>query len=83
MKKIIHTIEAVCLLLLGIYLIGSGGVGLYAAEEEVVTIYDGIYLGNVDVGGMTEQEAENAYNQYLRDLRPSFKKRANSSEMRA
>lgn len=37
------------------------------AQEET-TIEDGIYIGNVDVGGMTESQAESAVEEYVQGL---------------
>ena len=36
-----------------------------AKEKEQQTIYEGIYLDGVDVGGLTKEEAEEAYEKYI------------------
>lgn len=41
----------------------------WAENEKKDTIYDGISLGTVAVGGMTEEEAEKEYKNYLDDLK--------------
>lgn len=43
--------------------------GIWAEEKDSDTIYDGIYLGAVDVSGLTEKEAKNKYNEYLAELK--------------
>ncbi len=43
------------------------GVPVQAAEE---TIKAGIYIGDIDVGGMTEEEAVEAVNTYVDSLKP-------------
>lgn len=41
----------------------------WADEEEKETIYDGICLDDIDVGGMTEEEARQEYEDYLDELK--------------
>jgi vancomycin resistance protein YoaR len=40
----------------------------YAAETEENTIAEGVFIGSVDVGGMTEKEARNAIEAYVGSL---------------
>lgn len=55
---------------LGVALIGGMiAAGTYALRaEETETIADGVFIGNVDVGGMTCEQAEDALDAYLAQI---------------
>ncbi len=63
-KKIIIPVAVVLSLLL---VIGSGFV-LASAPDEDDTIISGVYIGGIDVSGMTAEEAEEAVNSYVQEL---------------
>jgi len=39
-----------------------------AEEETITTIYDGVSVGPVEIGGMTKQEAQKAVNDYIKGI---------------
>lgn len=66
--KNIRLIGIIGAILLGMSVIITGTVWTKAEEKDTDVIYDGIYLGTVNVGGMTCQDATRAYNSYLESL---------------
>lgn len=59
MRKIVPVITVALLLCVGI------GITVKAKTTEDITIADGIYIGPVNVGGMTEEEAFEAVTSYI------------------
>ncbi len=69
MKKLNRTILMTGLLIAaGIVFSGTGTVRAEEAETEL-RIADGVYIGSVSVGGMTEAEAKSAMDEYLLGLK--------------
>lgn len=67
MKKIKRILTGMSVVALGIGLVtGMNGTKVQADEKD--TIAKGVYIGNVDVGGMTQQEAQNAVDTYVNSL---------------
>lgn len=51
---------------LGIAVLAAGAGNTWAAEETVIA--DGVYIGNVEVSGMNEEQAREAVNAYVESL---------------
>ncbi|MGN0348002.1 MAG: VanW family protein [Roseburia sp.] len=64
MKKLNKRILLFALVLMGSILLGTTST-VWAAKEE--TIEDGVYIGNVYVGGMNKEEAAEAIRAYMED----------------
>lgn len=62
-KKLLPLFAAVC-----IASAAYAGVVVHAETEYTDTIADGVYIGSIDVGGMTEAEAVDAVNSYVDGL---------------
>ncbi len=65
MKKIIKMLPFLAIVLAAVLF--KTTVGIYAEEEE--RIAQGVYIGNVNVGGMTAEEAENAVESYVQSVK--------------
>ena len=68
MNKKLRYAGAIGAVLLGTACIFAGIAGVKAAQKDTDIIYDGIYLGTVNVGGLTGQQAKERYNEYLAEL---------------
>lgn len=68
MKKSIRFIGTIAAILIGTAVVFTSVQHIKAEEKDLDTIYDGIYLGAVNVSGLTEEEAKSEYNEYLEDL---------------
>lgn len=67
-SKRIHIIAVLLLCMIPAAVLSGRQIAAHAQETEDNTIYQGIYLGNVDVGGLTKQEALDKYHDYLAEL---------------
>lgn len=65
MKKIIKMLPFLAIVLAAVLFKTTAGI--YAEEEE--RIAQGVYIGNVNVGGMTAEEAENAVESYVQSVK--------------
>ena len=45
-----------------------GTDNIFAKSQKTQTIKDGVYIGSVDVGGMTKNEAKTALNDYIESI---------------
>ena len=45
-----------------------GTDNIFAKSQKTQTINDGVYIGSVDVGGMTKNEAKTALNDYIESI---------------
>lgn len=71
MKKSVRVLLLLCAVFTAV--IGAAGSRkLYAQAKESDTIHTGIYLENVDISGMTEEEARAAGEQYVAGLADSL-----------
>lgn len=68
MKKTWKTIGCLLMCAAALAIVSGGLVYTRAKEADDNTIYQGIYLGNVDVGGLSKQEAIAKYQDYLTEL---------------
>ncbi len=68
MKKSIRFIGTIAAILIGTAVVFTSVQHIKAEEKDLDTIYDGIYLGAVNVSGLTEEEAKSEYNEYLEEL---------------
>lgn len=67
MKKIRILLSILCIALAATVFLG-GESAAKAADKENDVIADGVYIGTVDVGGMTSEEAKSAVDNYVKSL---------------
>lgn len=66
MKKWMKVIPALSAAVLAVT--ACGLIGAHAQDADEDTILDGVYIGTVDVGGMTSAEAETAISDYMAEI---------------
>ena len=67
MKRIMK--YALCAASLGLIAAGMAAGRAYADEKQSDQILDNVYIGDISVGGMNRQEAEQAVSDYVEDLK--------------
>ena len=65
-------------MVLALLLIGYAYAPVEAKDEDNGTIYSGVYLDDVYVGGLTKTEALEEYEAYIKELRPAPSSKANN-----
>ena len=68
MKKSKLIVMALCCLLAG-GLVFAGQHLFVADDANKTTVDKGVYIGGLDIGGMSAQEATDAFNAYVEELR--------------
>ena len=72
MKKFTGVLFAIALLVL---FLGPASMQVQAQNTEDETIETGVYIGDVDVSGLTEEEAANKVQEYINQIGPDYFKR--------